>query len=363
MADPAFTTVQLRDEESGLQATFVPTAGMLCCSLRHHGEELLAQNAGVTAYAERGKTMGIPLLYPWANRLADFDYSVAGRTVVVPHDPTRIALDDNGLPIHGVIGGRQRWELTHTSDPDAADAGTRGARSADPGGRADDADAADAGASGAADPGGRADDPDAPVGAPDAQSLAARLSWSESHQPELFEVFPFRHDLHYEVRLADGRLDVTITVHACGEDAVPVAFGLHPYLSPPGVPRECYLVELPPMRRLALDADQIPVAPEHESPSRRFELAGSEFDDGFDAVSQPARFSVEAGERRIALEFLEGYPCAQVFAPKGGQFICFEPMTAPANALRSATGLRLLAPGERYRAAFAVRIQNLTPRK
>ena len=26
----------------------------------------------------RGKTMGIPLLYPWANRLAAFDYSVAG---------------------------------------------------------------------------------------------------------------------------------------------------------------------------------------------------------------------------------------------------------------------------------------------
>ena len=55
--------------------------------------------------------MGIPLLYPWANRLAAFDYSVAGKTVQVPHDPARIAVDDNGLPIHGVIGGRLGWEL------------------------------------------------------------------------------------------------------------------------------------------------------------------------------------------------------------------------------------------------------------
>ncbi len=61
--------------------------------------------------------MGIPLLYPWANRLAAFQYSLAGRTVQVPHDPARIALDDNGLPIHGVIGGRLAWELTDAPAP------------------------------------------------------------------------------------------------------------------------------------------------------------------------------------------------------------------------------------------------------
>ncbi len=58
------------------------------------------------------------------------------------------------------------------------------------------------------------------------------------------------------------------------------------------------------------------------------------------------------------LEFLEGYPCAQVFAPRPGEFICFEPMTAPANALRSGTGLRVLAPGEDYRTRFAVRVRD-----
>jgi aldose 1-epimerase len=305
MSTPAFTTVQLGD--STLEATFVPGAGMLCCSLRHRGEELLAQNAGVGAYAERGKTMGIPLLYPWANRLAGFDYTAAGRTAPVPHDPTRVALDGNGLPIHGVIGGRQHWRLPAN---------------------------------------------------PDAQSLVATLSWSES-RPELFEVFPFRHDLRYEARLSGGRLEVTIDVHACGADAVPVAFGLHPYLSPPGAARERYMVELPAMRRLALDAEQIPLGPGHESPGRRFQLAESELDDGFDMVAEPARFSVEAGGRRVAIEFLEGYPCAQVFAPHGGQFICFEPMTAPANALRSGDGLRVLAPGERYRATFVLRVQDL----
>jgi galactose mutarotase-like enzyme len=252
--------------------------------------------------------MGIPLLYPWANRLAGFDYGVAGRTIELPSDPARIALDEHGLPIHGVIGGRLAWELARASGPPA-------------------------------------------------QSLNGRLSWSES-RPELFEVFPFRHDLRYEARLGGGRLEVQITVHACGADPVPVAFGFHPYLSLADAARERWLIELPAMRHLALDDQQIPLGPGQAHDAQRFELSAREFDDGFDAVSEPARFSATA-ERRIELEFLEGYPCAQVFAPRASQFICFEPMTAPTNALRSGEGLKLLDPGEWYTARFSVSVQDL----
>jgi aldose 1-epimerase len=299
-------TVRLLDGGAGLEATFVPGAGMICCSLRHHGDELLAQNDGVSAYAERGKTMGIPLLYPWANRLSDFEYGVAGRIVAVPHDPSRIALDPNGLPIHGVIGGRMAWEATQDSG--------------------------------------------------DWRSLTARLSWSEA-APELFEVFPFRHELRYEARLEGGSLEIEVTVHACGADTVPVAFGFHPYLCLPGVPRERWLIELPAMRRLALDANQIPVGPESALAAETFELSERSYDDGFDAVPTPARFSATVQDRRIELAFLEGYPCAQVYSPPGGQFICFEPMTAPTNALGSGAGLHLLAPGESHRATFSVHVR------
>jgi aldose 1-epimerase len=111
--------VRLCDEEAALEATFVPGAGMICSSLRHRGDELLAQNSGVGAYAERGKTMGIPLLYPWANRLGGFRYSAAAKTVDIPHDPARVGLDGEGLPIHGVIPGRLEWELTQTPSPGA----------------------------------------------------------------------------------------------------------------------------------------------------------------------------------------------------------------------------------------------------
>ncbi len=311
MTDRALETLHLRDQRSALVAEFVPAAGMLCRSLRHRGEELLAQNAGVGAYAQFGKTMGIPLLYPWANRLADFDYSAGGHSVRIPHDPALVHCDAAGLPIHGAIPSLMTWE--------PVDAGER-----------------------------------SPSGAP--SSLSARLDWSDA-QPELFELFPFRHELRYDASLHDSCLQIDVTVDACGADAVPLAFGFHPYLAPPGAARQRWTVELPAMRALALDARQIPVGPARELAAERFQLDAREFDDGFDALAEPARFSVAAAGRLLELTFTRGYPCAQVFAPVGGQFICFEPMTAPANALRSGEGLRLLAPGERFAASFQLAVR------
>ena len=61
-----------------LEATFAPEAGMVCHSLRHRGEELLGQRDGLEAYAKTGKTMGIPFLHPWANRLGAWSYEALG---------------------------------------------------------------------------------------------------------------------------------------------------------------------------------------------------------------------------------------------------------------------------------------------
>ena len=301
-------TIELADAGSALEATFLPGANMLCCSLRHRGEQLLAQNAGVAAYVEGGATMGIPLLYPWANRLAAFDYSVAGQTVALPHDRGCIAVDANGLPIHGIVGGRIAWSVSAN-------------------------------------------------GASERSSLAARLSWSAAAQ-EHFAVFPFTHELDYRADLADGALEIAVTVRAAGE-AVPIAFGFHPYLSLPGVAREEWAIELPAMRALELDDRQLPRSPGPRIQARRFQLDDEEFDDGFDEVVDPARFGAQAAGRGIVLELLEGYPCAQVYSPRGAQFICFEPMTAPANALRSGQDLELLAPGEQRRQRFRIEVREL----
>src|SRR3954471_10822324 len=84
---------------AGLEATYATTVGMVGCSLRHDGDELLGQRGGLAKYAETGSSFGIPLLHPWANRLA--------REV----DSPLVRRDPNGLPIHGLLTASRFWEV------------------------------------------------------------------------------------------------------------------------------------------------------------------------------------------------------------------------------------------------------------
>jgi hypothetical protein len=62
---------------------------------------------------------------------------------------------------------------------------------------------------------------------------------------------------------------------------------------------------------------------------------------------------VAGGGRRIIVRFEEGYSHAQVYGPPEQDLICFEPMTAPVNALVSGDGLTLSAD---YAARFSVAV-------
>ena len=94
-----------------LRVAFAPAAGMVAYSLTHRGEELLGLRGGLTAYRQRGSSFGIPLLHPWANRLAGLSYAVGGRSVELDGDAP-LHLDANGLPIHGVVAASPYWRET-----------------------------------------------------------------------------------------------------------------------------------------------------------------------------------------------------------------------------------------------------------
>jgi aldose 1-epimerase len=285
-----------------LTATFVPGAAMLCSSLRYEGAELLAQRGGVSAYAERGSTMGIPLLYPWANRLAGDSFPVDGGEVELPRSTPPLKFDANGLPIHGVLPSCLDWELLDV----ARDA------------------------------------------------LRAQLRWDA---PELLAVFPFAHTLELHARVAEAELVIETSVHADGGVAVPIAFGFHPYLTIPGSDRRAWEVELPVRERLLLDERMIPTGVSEPFERRRFVLGDDGWDDAFARLIEPPVFSLADGARRIELRFLDGYSHAQVYSPAGESFICFEPMSAPTNALRSGDGLRMVELGGTFTAAFRISVR------
>jgi aldose 1-epimerase len=143
---------------------------------------------------------------------------------------------------------------------------------------------------------------------------------------------------------------------AGSESSVPVSFGFHPYLRIPELSRANWQLELPAMRKLLVDSHGIPTGYEEPFGGFHERLNESNFDDGFALMHERTSFSVAGETRRISVDLLEGYRYAQVFAPKDKDYIALEPMTAPTSALTSGRGLRLVGPGQRFRAVFRIRI-------
>jgi galactose mutarotase-like enzyme len=281
-----------------LEAVFVPEAGMVGRSLRHRGEELLGQRDGLEAYVSERKTMGIPLLYPWANRLGRRHFTVAGRDVEIDPDRTPLRLDEGGLPMHGLLSAHRGWEVEDHDD----------------------------------------------------EALTAVFDFGAD--AALLAAFPFPHELRLEVTLSASTLTIATTVRATADAPVPVAFGFHPYLQLPGVAREEWNVEIPVSERLVLDDAMLPTGERERVRVAPGPLGARTFDDGYTAPTAP--FVLEGPGRRIELAFADGYPYAQVFAPPSDALIAFEPMTAPTNALVDGADLTLLAPGEEFRAVFSI---------
>jgi galactose mutarotase-like enzyme len=250
--------------------------------------------------------MGIPLLHPWANRLAGFDYATGGRTVRLPAGPPLVRCEEHRLPIHGLLNGSPHWRV----------------RSA--------------------------------AAEPDHARLSGTLAFDE--QPELIAGFPFPHMLRLDAALDTEGLTIGTTLTATGDVPVPVAFGFHPYLRLPGVDRSTWQLGLPARRSLFTDVRGIPTGHREDERADRLRLRARSFDDGFDRIADGAEFSVAGGGRRVTVTFVTGYPAAQIFSPRGAQFVCFEPMTAPTNALRSRDGLRQVAPGAAFTATFTIAV-------
>jgi galactose mutarotase-like enzyme len=294
-----YPAVRLSDGD--LSATFVPQLGMIGASLTHRGEELLGQRNGLAAYEAKGSTMGIPLLYPWANRLSGFQYDVAGEHVTIDPESPRVKLDEHDIPIHGLLTASPHWRAR--TDPGA---------------------------------------------------LTATLDYGA--HPELLEAFPFPHSVEMQVRLGADRLQVATRVMANQDSPVPVSFGFHPYFALPNVPRADWHIELPVTQHLILDDHSIPTGETEPAAEEPGPLGDRTFDDGYAELTGDP-FVLSGGGRKIEVRFDEGYDYAQVFAPPGQDLICFEPMTAATNALvAGGPGLQTLQPGTHMEASFSIAV-------
>ena len=280
-----------------LAATFLPGLGMTGVSLRYRGTEFLALPGGLPAL-RAGATLGLPLLAPWANRLASRRYRAAG--VEVDLGALDLTTDGNGLPIHGFVVGQPGWQLERQS--------TRGEM---------------------------------------ARVVAARSVDAPA--------FPFPHHLEVALRARPPALHVDTTLRPTGRRAVPVAFGWHPYLRLASAPRREWRLRLPAREHLALDARGIPTGARTPELAEDAPIGRRRFDDLY-ALGRDRRLRLTAPDgASIELHSGAAYPFAQVWVPAGRPFAALEPMAAATNALVDGAE-PVVRPGDAFTASYALRL-------
>lgn len=286
-----------------------PRGGCVATSWLVHGSEILALPAPLETFLASARTGGIPLLYPWANRLRSDRFTTAGRSVDLSRVPN-LKRDGNGLPMHGLLLRWKQWHL----------------------GRHGEA------------------------------GLEARLDWRE--HPSLMEAWPFPHTLRVLWQLRDegnaASLDISTRIEADGGCDVPAAFGWHPYIAIPSIAGS--RISLPTRRTVPLDARGLPSADAAPSPSL---VAGDvPCCHGDDALFERAdagrgTATVHLPGRHVRVDIGREYPFLQLYSPAatGSGVACVEPMVAATSALTDGRA-PIVRAGAALHANFTLSITN-----
>jgi len=274
---------------------------MLCTSLTFGDDEYVAWPRTIEEF-RAGRATAIPLVHPWANRLAGETYRAGGEDVslaglTLPRDP-------HGLPLHGNLFGVD-FEVQHAND-------TR---------------------------------------------VVATLDYGA--YPDKLRAFPFPHRVEIDARLHPKRgLNIVTRVDPTADRAVPISFGWHPFLQLPNVPRAEWELRWPACQHVEVDERVIPTGARTDQPVEHAPIGDRTFDDHY-ALGSDRTFSIAAGagraRRTLTLLFDPWFPYAQLFVPPGEQIVAIEPMTAEIDALGRGTA-PIVQPGHRFQAAFMLAV-------
>ncbi len=311
---PQLEVITLRSP-ANVTASFVPGTGMVCSSMTHDGEEMLGQRYGLGAYAESGRTFGVPILAPWANRLGKMAYAVVHqgggvRRIDVNPDTPNLRYDEFGQPIHGLLRGSKDWQLLEVK-------ATR-----------------------------------------NAAWIKARLVFDKNRVD--FAAFPFTHDIDVTVTLRSTSLTFATTITATGQDEVPICFGWHPYLSLPGVKRHEWDVYIPFTHRCPLDEHKLPMGTREVVEPIIGKLGDKSLDDLYADVDSGTTAYIRGNGRQMSIRFDTGYSWCVLYGPNYRDHICIEPMTAGSDPFSGVDPMAVVPRGGSYDAAFTISVSRIT---
>lgn len=296
--------VRLTDPEHLTVVSIATDFGNIAYSMTVRGQEVLYKPAtDLDAWRAKPGLGGVPLLSPWANRIDGDSFWVNGKKYTFNPALGNVRYDGHHLPIHGLVSFTDKWRVVKK----------------------------------------------------DNSSVTSRLeAWRE---PDWMAQFPFAHTLEMTYRVHAGALEVSTKVENLSSDPMPLSLGYHPYFKLSDSPRDDWKVTLAARESVVLSDLLVPTGERKpiEFPNP-YPLAGHVLDNVFTGLTG-GDWVVEGKKQSIHVKFGPKFPVAVVYAPKGGSFVCFEPMASQTNAFNLThagkdAGLQMIAAGGSWQESF-----------
>jgi aldose 1-epimerase len=310
----ASDVLELRDPRSGTTVSIVPSVGNVAFSMKVKGHEVLYWPfSSIADFKAKPALSGIPLLAPWANRLDEQAFYANGKRFAFDMSLGNVR---SPVPIHGFLAATDRWRVIENRS--------------------------------------------------DGSAAWATSTLEFSGNPAWMRQWPFAHTIDVTYRLETGVLEVRTSVTNHSIEPMPLAIGFHPYLQLTDSPRDDWTIAVGARQRWLLAPSKLPTG-QIEPIERLFPspsaatLKDHDLDDVFaDLVRDPVgRAALSVRGRAQSIDVLIGpkYRAAVIYAPRGRNFICFEPMVGVTNALNLAhkglyRELQSVGPGETWQESF-----------
>jgi aldose 1-epimerase len=318
---------RLVDDQSRARAAILPETGNNVTHFRVQPAgrdvpiDVILPPSGPEGLGPNGYSAGVPILFPFPNRVRGGEYTFQGRAYELDINETA-----RGNHIHGLVS-KLPWQVEGT-------------------------------------------------GAGDAEGAWHRAVIDLSQFPEAMRQYPFSCLLRVITRLKDGTLIQETTVTNTGQTPLPMGYGIHPWFPATidGGPREETEVTIPADGYWELQ-DLVPtgrVLPADQQ--AKFDLRHSraldeeEYDDVFTGVIRRADGWIAASIRypnvgyQIDVEASSEFREWVLFAPRTRRVICIEPYTGTTNAVNLQNqgvdaGLVVLEPGDSWMGEIRISLQ------
>ncbi len=308
------------------------------------GHDVIRKNfASMDALRKAPGLNGVPLLWPYANRLDEQAFYANG--VKYSFDTGLGNTGRGAVPIHGYLTNATEWKVVESR----ADA--------------------------------------------NAAWVTSRLEFYR--YPRYAAQFPFAHVLTMTYRLADGMLEVRTAIENLSSEPMPVAIGYHPYFQLTDVPRADWTLSVPARTHWKLDERLIPTGETEPTTAflpdpRAVPLATTALDNVFGDLERDAQgratVTVRGKQQQFDVILGPNYKALVLYAPLGGggrgrrggappaggapatpaappappNWIAIEPMAGITNSMNLAQKglykeLQSIAPGATWQESFWLR--------